>query len=154
MIELGVISYAIAGVVYAILAALLLVSWRGQRIGGLLIVACLVSVLWATSFAASAYGIPLPAPAAYVVELLRSGVWLVFLVTLLGRIGIDLAPHGVRAVVSQDEGNTWEQHRYILGYGLKRAGRASSVLLRDGKIYTMNALGGRTGVQATIWKPE
>ncbi len=88
MLELGVISYAIAGVVYAVLAALLLVSWRGQRIGGLLIAACLVSVLWATSFAASAYGVPLPAPAAYVVELLRSGIWLVFLVTLLGRIGV------------------------------------------------------------------
>ena len=64
------------------------------------------------------------------------------------------APYGVRAIISRDEGDTWEEERYILGYGLKRAGRASSVVLRDGSVYTMNALGGKTGLQATIWQPE
>ena len=63
-------------------------------------------------------------------------------------------PCGVRGLVSCDEGNTWETERYILGYGLKRAGRASSVVLNDGRVYTMNSLGGEVGIRATIWKPE
>ena len=63
-------------------------------------------------------------------------------------------PCGVRGLVSCDEGNTWETERYILGYGVKRAGRASSVVLNDGRVYTMNSLGGKVGIRATIWTPE
>ena len=64
------------------------------------------------------------------------------------------APHGVRALVSRDEGRTWANRIYVIGYGLKRAGRASSVVLNDGRVYTLYAESGGKGVHATIWKPE
>ena len=64
------------------------------------------------------------------------------------------APHGVRALVSRDEGRTWQKERYVIGYGRKRAGRASSVALKDGTVYTLYAESGGKGVHATIWKPE
>ena len=64
------------------------------------------------------------------------------------------APCGVRALVSRDEGNTWETERYILGYGLKRSGRASSTALEDGSVYTLYSPGSGSVVRATIWNPE
>jgi uncharacterized membrane protein required for colicin V production len=44
-------SYAMAGMAYLVLAALLLTSWRGRLHGMMLLVACLLSVLWSVFFA-------------------------------------------------------------------------------------------------------
>ncbi len=89
MIDLAYIGYFAAALLYAILSALLAVSWRGNRVGGLLLLACLVSIGW---------GIILGLPSSYGefevwillgVEALRSGAFILFLSVLAGQLGVD-----------------------------------------------------------------
>ncbi|MDJ0710592.1 MAG: PEP-CTERM system histidine kinase PrsK [Woeseiaceae bacterium] len=88
MSEIGTIGYAAAGVLYTLLTVLLLVNWRGQQRGGLLILACLLSVAWATVIATSSTGQPVPEILIFTVEVMRGAGWLVFLAVLLARAGI------------------------------------------------------------------
>ena len=46
MTEIGAISYAIVGALYAVFSLLLLTSWRGKNLGATLIAACLLSSVW------------------------------------------------------------------------------------------------------------
>lgn len=79
----GVWGYALAAAGYVLLAVLLLTSWRGRLQGGLLLALSLVSALWAGSLAyALAYALPLSIQYA-ALELLRSGVALLFLYKIL-----------------------------------------------------------------------
>jgi putative PEP-CTERM system histidine kinase len=93
MTEIEFAGYLTAGIVYAVLSALLLISWRGHRIGGLIIAACLVGAIWAGFLAAAAYGNPAPLPAGFAIEVMRSGLWLAFLSTLLATIGVSRLVH-------------------------------------------------------------
>jgi len=88
MTGFGIISYATAGVFYTALSVLLLTSWRGRRVGGYLIVACLMSAIWALTLASQISGIVVPDLVVFSVEILRSGAWLTFLITLVVRLGV------------------------------------------------------------------
>ena len=58
MINLGAIGYLAVCAFYALLALLLLTTWRGGKIGIYLIVASLISVIWGFLLAAQATNTP------------------------------------------------------------------------------------------------
>ena len=88
MTEIGALSYAIVGVLYATLSILLMTSWRGRHLGAYLIVACVLSALWGITLAMSTTNPAVPILAVYCVEVLRGGAWLTFLVMLVRKIGV------------------------------------------------------------------
>lgn len=88
MIVFGALSYAFVGVLYAVLSVLLLTSWRGRHLGGYLIAACVLSVLWGIMLAISTSKSAVLAPAVFSIEVLRGGAWLTFLVMLVRKMGV------------------------------------------------------------------
>ncbi len=84
MSNLGVIGYGLAAVGWLILFLLLLTSWRGRLQGGLLVIAVLITLLWAlrAAFYASAEVVA-PDWLYQTLEVLRNIIWLVFLMQLL-----------------------------------------------------------------------
>ncbi len=87
MISVGAVGYALLCGLYLLLTILLLTAWRGRRIGGYLIVACLVSGIWSGLLALQAGIAPIQPVVLFVVEVLRAGAWIAFLVRLLQEIG-------------------------------------------------------------------
>ena len=77
-------SYAMAGMAYLVLAALLLTSWRGRLHGMMLLVACLLSVLWSVFFAYQANQNAPLSLSSDMLEILRNAGWTGFLIVLLG----------------------------------------------------------------------
>lgn len=88
MTEFGTIGYAAVSVFYAILSLLLLTSWRGRNLGGYLIAACMVSVVWAAVLAIETSRTDVPALVVFGIEILRGGAWLTFLIVVALRIGV------------------------------------------------------------------
>ena len=84
----GALGYGLVSGLYAVLTVLLLTSWRGRTIGGYLIGACVVSAVWSGILAAQAARGTFHPLILFVAELLRSGVWIVFLARLLAEIGV------------------------------------------------------------------
>ncbi|MBK8570789.1 MAG: PEP-CTERM system histidine kinase PrsK [Nitrosomonadales bacterium] len=76
-------SYGIAAVAFLILTVLLLTSWRARIFGTALTVACMITVLWATSIVYQAAKTPLSL-LTDVLEILRNAGWSIFLLMLLG----------------------------------------------------------------------
>ena len=84
MITFGASSYAVLGALYLVLTVLLLTIWRGPRIGGYLVAACLINAVWAGVLAAQiSSGMPNP-ELLFFVEVIRAGGWL----TLLSHAGL------------------------------------------------------------------
>jgi putative PEP-CTERM system histidine kinase len=79
-----IISYLAAAVAYLVGSTLLAISWRGQRTGGLLILATAVSVLWAAFLAYTEWQGSVAVNWLLIAEVLRYGVWLVFVSALIG----------------------------------------------------------------------
>ena len=90
MIEIAVAGYAVVGVSFFVLTALLLTSWRGQRIGFLLIGACLLSVFWSAVMAVQTLTIGIHPVLVYTAEVGRLFGWIGFLVYLAAKIGVAL----------------------------------------------------------------
>ncbi|MDH3416706.1 MAG: PEP-CTERM system histidine kinase PrsK, partial [Gammaproteobacteria bacterium] len=88
MSEFGAIGYALTGGLYVILTVLLLLNWRGQRIGGYLIAACLVSAMWSGMLAVQTAKGSFHPLILFLVEVLRTGAWIAFLARLLAEIGV------------------------------------------------------------------
>ena len=88
MNEVGAIGYALTGGLYAVLTVLLLTSWRGRGAGGYLIAASLISVLWSAMLALQTAAGSFHPLILFVVEVLRTGLWITFLVRLLAEIGV------------------------------------------------------------------
>lgn len=88
MIALAATGYALVSVSFLVLIALLLTSWRGQRVGTLLIVACSVSAFWAALLAAQTQTGAVSPLLAYLAETARPFAWVIFLVYLAGQIGV------------------------------------------------------------------
>lgn len=84
MSSLGVIGYGLAAAGWLILFLLLLTSWRGRLQGGLLVIAVLITLLWAlrAAFYANA-GVVAPDWLYQTLEVLRNIIWLIFLMQLL-----------------------------------------------------------------------
>ena len=89
MNQLGLFSYSALGGLYTILTLLLLTAWRGRRIGGYLIAACVVSIGWAVVLALDPLILPNADLVLFCVEVLRSGAWLLFLSVIAAKIGVN-----------------------------------------------------------------
>lgn len=92
-VNVGLVSYLFAAVAYAVLALLMLTSWRGRLQGGLLVAACLVSVLWAaySSYVASSTivtSVRQEFRGFYLMEVARDWAWYFFLLKLLSPLRI------------------------------------------------------------------
>ncbi len=88
MLTIGAIGYAATGVLYLLLAILLVTTWRGQKIGAFLIAAVAVSVVWSALLTAYiAYG-SLDSSLIALFDALRLSAWIAFLVVLVSRIGV------------------------------------------------------------------
>jgi hypothetical protein len=90
---IAIASYLICGAAFLIGAALLAVSWRGQRIGALLIVASLVMTLWSVFLAYAEWTRAVSANWILLAEVLRFGAWLAFVSALFGRRGWGFGVH-------------------------------------------------------------
>lgn len=77
-------SYALAAIGFLLLSVPLLTLWRGRAFGPLLVAACLVSSLWAGALMSAAAGHFMRSQLSEVLEVLRNGVWSLFMVALLG----------------------------------------------------------------------
>jgi putative PEP-CTERM system histidine kinase len=77
------LSHLVGGLAFAVLTLVLLIAWRGRIQGGFLVLASGVSALWCASVTAFALlGMP-PFSATQLLELLRDGAWLLFLIWVL-----------------------------------------------------------------------
>ncbi len=89
MTYLGAFGYAVVGLLYAIVSVLSIVSWRGGRIGGLMIAACVASAVWAITLAVHNSFASLPPIMIFATEVLHAGLWISFLVMLDVKRGVD-----------------------------------------------------------------
>jgi putative PEP-CTERM system histidine kinase len=87
MIGIGAIGYGLVGGLYLVLCGLLLTVWRGKKVGGYLVAACIVSVIWASLLAARDASLEVHPLLLFVAEILRTGAWIAFLSHLVHRIG-------------------------------------------------------------------
>lgn len=83
-ITVGTVSYGAAAVAYLFLSLLLAASWRGRLPGLLLVAGSLTTVLWAGVAAYLAAWPGATMLAEEILDVLRSTVWLAFLLVLLG----------------------------------------------------------------------
>jgi len=83
MLEFGILSYSSAALAFFVLVLLLLASWRGEAQGGVLLFATLATFIWAATLAVQAAYQIVPVALVWLVEVLHSLVWLVFLMRLL-----------------------------------------------------------------------
>ena len=82
------IGYGLAGLVFLILALLLVTSFRDRAQGGTLLVAVVVSSVWGFGLAYDALAPGLSAIRIFVLEFTFDGAWLLFIASLLsGSIG-------------------------------------------------------------------
>jgi len=88
MSTIEIISYSTVCILYLALCLLLVTSWRGRLTGGALIMACLISAVWAGILAFQAYSNAVPAIAIFFAETTRSAAWLIFLVVLTSQLGL------------------------------------------------------------------
>ncbi len=117
----GTLGYALVGALYAVLTALLLTSWRGRTIGGYLIVACLVSVVWSVVLASQTASGTVNPLLLFVVEVLRTGTWITFMARLLAEIGVSrlvrILAHSVWLGVLAAGLYVWAAYVYLGGKG-------------------------------------
>lgn len=87
--DLAALSYGCASVAFLVLSLLLLGNWRARRNARALCVASLLCALWATGTVALALadGGPALRLLANLLEIVRSGAWIVFLLLLLAPSG-------------------------------------------------------------------
>ncbi len=91
MFEFGVLGYSAAALAFFVFAALLSTSWRGKTQGGMLLLAALITSIWAAILAVQAAYQVVPVALVWAVEVLRALAWLAFLIRLL------LPPTGERS---------------------------------------------------------
>lgn len=121
MIAVAASGYAIVGVLFTLLAVLLVTSWWGHRPGGYLIFASLANAAWGFLLAWSIAGSAVDPLAVFVIEVVRAASWVVFLVYLAGRIGVSrnmrLGAVGLCALVLAGGIGTWVNLRWFGGSG-------------------------------------
>lgn len=82
MNTLGIAGYGIAGLGFFFLTALLVISWRGRKVGARLIAASAITTLWAFILAAEARQGHMPLLVMYAAEIARDAAWLLVLTEL------------------------------------------------------------------------
>ena len=79
MVTFGAGGYGVLAVLYALLALLLLTAWRGRRIGGYLIIACVTTMIWSGLLAWETLSDSASIEVLFFSETLKAGAWLAFL---------------------------------------------------------------------------
>ena len=100
MHALGTISYSLAAVAYLALTVMLLVRWRRQFHGSLLLPAALASCLWAVALAWQlAHTTPPLTGLFFFLEILRDVLWLGVLMRVLAGVAAGEVPRWLQALV-------------------------------------------------------
>jgi hypothetical protein len=73
--------------------------------------------------------------------------------TVVLATGQKSSPYGARGHISLDEGQTWQDEVYMLGWGISGGGHPSNVMLKNGSILTLYEIGRPYRIKGTIWKP-
>jgi putative PEP-CTERM system histidine kinase len=137
--EIGATGYVLVGGFYLILGALLLTVWRGKKVGGYLLAACGVSVIWAFVMAIQEARDSVHALALFVAEVLRTGAWISFLGHLTHRIGgkriVRITAQAVWLVVLAAGLIVWLAYVYYGG-----AGNIGAVLFPGGLVTALTGL--------------
>lgn len=94
--NLGFYSYLSAAIAYALLAILLMFSWRGSQQGKLLTVTVIISAIWAGLAAGAVEGSAGKVVAYQAVEILRYIAWYIFLLMLFDPATTDNTHKGYR----------------------------------------------------------
>lgn len=81
--NVGFFSHTAAALVYLLLTLVSLTRWRGKQQGFTLALACIVTTFWAGVVAVQAAYHTIPVAVIWSLEILRSGIWLIFLVRIL-----------------------------------------------------------------------
>lgn len=93
---IAIFSYSVAIGAFLLLFTLLLTKWRGRKHGATLMIACLVTALWATAIAYyTKHGMPVTLPSS-LLELARNAAWSAFLLGLLSPARHARLPTGFR----------------------------------------------------------
>lgn len=96
MHNIVIASYLAAACVFLVGTALLVVGWRGQRTGALLILATLATVLWGVLLAYAEWRRDVATNWVLLAEALRYGAWLAFTGALLGALPMSGLLRGLR----------------------------------------------------------
>ena len=81
--DIAAFSYGLASITFFMLALLLLSNWRARRQARALSLACVLTGMWATSMVGLAIGERAGSLPADLLEILRSGAWITFLLLML-----------------------------------------------------------------------
>lgn len=81
--NIGIVSYSLASLGYFMLAGLMLISWRGRPLGGVVIVAALATLAWGGLSVVLAAGWPIPSLLVQLAEFVRNISWLLVLMNML-----------------------------------------------------------------------
>lgn len=84
---LAPVSYAIASLLFLILAVLVAIAWRRRLQSGLLMAAALVNAVWAGQLFIQSVFATFSSEWLFVSEIARSAIWLIFLVAVLDKAG-------------------------------------------------------------------
>ena len=87
---LAPVSYAIAALLFLILAILVAIGWRRRLQSGLLLLAALVGVVWAGQITVQSVTGMFSSHWLFVSEVARDASWLVFLVAVLNKTGEEI----------------------------------------------------------------
>ena len=83
MMSVGLLSNSVGSILFLTLTTLLLINWRGQLIGGVLITCCFLSTLWFAGIAYNSASGEIPLLLIQVMEDLRTAAWLIFIYLIL-----------------------------------------------------------------------
>ena len=81
--QIGIVGYLFSGAAFLVMALLLLTSWKGRLLGGLLVSAVLVNVVWSGLLAYELYDQPYDFGQNAFIEWLRYSLWIIFILKLL-----------------------------------------------------------------------
>lgn len=96
MNSIEIISYVTGAVAFLAFTVLLLLSWHGRRVGVLLMLASGVSILWGGLLGYAGWQETIPVSWIFIAEFVRYGVWLSFVLALLGPLNADGMIKGIR----------------------------------------------------------
>ena len=161
MIAVAASGYALVGVLFTVLAILLVTSWRGHRPGIYLIAACLINAAWGFLLAWTFTGPEISSLLVFVIEVARTSSWVVFLSYLVGRVGLSLRIRAVAlsvcAVVLLGGFWVWASVRWFGGSGgvgqvLFPGGLAIALtgLLLIEQLYRNSPVGARWGLKTLV----
>ncbi|HEX7026232.1 MAG TPA: XrtA/PEP-CTERM system histidine kinase PrsK [Gammaproteobacteria bacterium] len=83
-IEMGLAGYALAAVINTLFALLLVTGWRGRYQGAFLLIAVITNALWSGLLILGVLSKTLSFWSYYLAEIVRSGAWLAFLLSMMG----------------------------------------------------------------------